>query len=264
MGTHCDGEVDMIGTICRGLLILCILLAPLTAQAQGLMVFAAASLTDAMKDLSVKWASMGHPALRLNFDGSSKLAHEIEQGAQANIFASADEKWMDYLVGKKLIAADARKVLFGNDLVLIMPTDVMKLIVIKPDFDLLALLGSNGRIAIGDPDYVPAGIYGKQALTKLDLWGQVAQRLARADNVRNAVAMVEHGETPIGIVYRTDAAVSAAVAIAGVFPSDSHEPIRYSFGVVSSGDTPEARALMTFLAGPEAQAAFVARGFMVE
>jgi molybdate transport system substrate-binding protein len=204
MGTHCDGEVDMIGTICRGLLILCILLAPLTARAQGLMVFAAASLTDAMKDLSVKWAGMGHPALRLNFDGSSKLAHEIEQGAPANIFASADEKWMDYLVGKKLIAADARKVLLGNDLVLIMPTDVMKPIAIKPDFDLLALLGPNGRIAIGDPAYVPAGIYGKQALTKLGLWGQVAQRLApaMATSVASVWSVRDRSASPITRLYR--------------------------------------------------------------
>ena len=202
MGTHCDGEVDMIGTICRGLLILCILLAPLTARAQGLMVFAAASLTDAMKDLSVKWAGMGHPALRLNFDGSSKLAHEIEQGAPANIFASADEKWMDYLVGKKLIAADARKVLLGNDLVLIMPTDVMKPIAIKPDFDLLALLGPNGRIAIGDPAYVPAGIYGKQALTKLGLWGQVATRPSDGNLGRLGLVGADRSASPITRLYR--------------------------------------------------------------
>jgi len=248
----------------RFLIILCLLLAPLTARAQELTVFAAASLTDAMKDISTKWAAAGHPALRLSFGASSTLARQIEQSAPANVFASADEKWMDYLADKHLIAADTRKDLLGNDLVLIMPADKVKPVTIKSSFDLLALLGPSGRVATGDPAHVPVGLYAKQALTKLGLWDQVEPRLARTDDVRAALLLVERGEAPVGIVYGTDAAASKGVGVAGVFPADSHDPVSYPFAVVKSGDTPDARALMQFLDGPEARAVFVARGFKVE
>jgi len=248
----------------RFLLILCLLLPPMTARAQELTMFAAASLTDALTDVSEKWAAAGHPPLRLTFGSSSTLACYTEQGASANLFASANEKWMDYLASRKLIAPDTRKVMLGNDLVLVMPANKVKRIRIKPGFDLLALLGSNGRLAIGDPTHVPAGLYAKQALTKLGLWDQVAPRLARADNVRGALAFVERGETPAGIVYETDAAASKAVAIAGIFPADTHDTISYPFAVIKSGDTLEARALMTYLGSPDIQAIFAARGFKVE
>jgi molybdate transport system substrate-binding protein len=248
----------------RFLVILCLLLAPLTAKAQELTVFAAASLTDAMKDISGKWTAAGHPALRMSFGASSTLARQIEQGAPVNVFASADVKWMDYLSDKQLIVADTRKDLLGNDLVLIMPADKVKPVTIKPGFDLLALLGPTGRVATGDPAHVPVGLYAKQALTKLGLWDQVEPRLARTDDVRGALLLVERGEAPVGIVYGTDAAVSKGVGVAGVFPANSHDPVSYPFAVVKTGDTPDARALMQFLAGPDARAIFVARGFKVE
>jgi molybdate transport system substrate-binding protein len=252
------------GFLMRFLVIICLLLAPLTAKAQGLTVFAAASLTDAMKDISGKWAAAGHPALSLSFGASSTLARQIEQGAPANVFASADEKWMDYLADKQLIVTDTRKELLGNDLVLIMPADKVKPVTIKAGFDLMGLLGPTGRVATGDPAHVPVGLYAKQALTKLGLWDQIEPRLARTDDVRGALLLVERGEAPVGIVYGTDAAVSKGVGVAGVFPAESHDPVSYPFAVVKSGDTPDARALMQFLAGPDARAIFVARGFKVE
>jgi molybdate transport system substrate-binding protein len=248
----------------RFLLALCLLLAPLAARAQELTVFAAASLTDAMKDVSAQWAQAGHQPLRMSFGSSSTLARQIEQGAPANLFASADEKWMDYLAEKKLIAADTRKDLLGNALVLVVSAEKPQHVTIGPGFNLLGLLGPNGRISTGDPAHVPVGIYAEQALKKLRLWDAVSPRLARTDDVRAALLLVERGEAPAGIVYATDAAVSKAVMIAGTFPADSHDPISYPFAVTKSGDTPEAGALMTYLSGPEARAIFVQRGFKVE
>jgi molybdate transport system substrate-binding protein len=236
----------------------------LRAQAQELTVFAAASLTDAMTDVLVKWASAGHLPLRLYFGSSSTLAHQIELGASANLFASADTKWMDYLADHKLIVPETRKVLLGNDLILIMPRDKARRVIIKPGFDLLALLGPNGRLATGDPAHVPVGLYARQALTTLGLWDRVAPRLAQAENARSAVAMVEHGEAPAGIVYETDAAASKAVAIAGIFPADTHDAISYPFAVVKTGDAPQAYALMIYLGSPEALAIFAAHGFKSE
>src|SRR5271166_6608046 len=248
----------------RFLLFACMLLLPLLARAQELTVFAAASLTDAMKDVSALWSQAGHPPLRLSFGASSTLARQIEQGATVALFASADEKWMDYLADKKLIVADTRKDLLGNDLVLVVPAGKPQHVTIGPGFDLLSLLGSNGRIATGDPAHVPVGIYAEQALRKLGQWDAIAPRLARTDDVRAALLLVERGEAPAGIVYATDAAVSKAVMVAGTFPADSHDPVSYPFAVTQGGDTPEARALMTFLSGPQARAVFVQRGFKVE
>jgi molybdate transport system substrate-binding protein len=248
----------------RRLLFVCMLLAPLLARAQELTVFAAASLTDAMKDVSAQWAQAGHQPLRMSFGSSSTLARQIEQGAPANLFASADQKWMDYLAEKNLIAADTRKDLLGNDLVLVVPADKPRHITIGPGFDLLSLLDKNGRIATGDPAHVPVGIYAEQALRKLGQWDAIAPRLARTDDVRAALLLVERGEASAAIVYATDAAVSKAVMVAGTFPAGSHDPVSYPFAVVKSGDTSEARALMTFLQGTNARAIFVQRGFKVE
>jgi len=244
--------------------VLLVLLFPLTARAQQLTVFAAASLTDAMKDISVKWAAAGHQPLVMSFGSSSTLARQIEQGAPANIFASADEKWMDYLAEKKLIAADTRKSLLGNDLVLVVSADKPMHVTINKSFDLMGLLGANGRLATGDPAHVPVGIYAEQALKKLGFWDSVSPRLARTEDVRGALLLVERGEVPAGIVYATDAAVSKAVMIAGTFPADSHDPVSYPFAVIKAGDTPEARALLTFLASAPARAVFAQRGFKVE
>ena len=248
----------------RFLLALCLLLAPIAARAQELTVFAAASLTDAMKDISAQWEQAGHQPLRMSFGASSTLARQIEEGAPANVFASADERWMDYLADKKLIVPETRKDLLGNDLVLVVPADKPQHVTISPNFNLVGMLGPNGRVATGDPAHVPVGIYAEQALKKLGIWDAVSPHLARTDDVRAALLLVERGEAPAGIVYATDAAVSNGVMIAGTFPADSHDPVSYPFAVTKAGDTPEARALMTFLEGPQARAIFVKRGFKVE
>jgi molybdate transport system substrate-binding protein len=248
----------------RLLYVLIALLLPLTARAQQLTVFAAASLTDAMKDISTKWAEAGHQPLVLSFGSSSTLARQIEQGAPANVFASADEKWMDYLADKKLIAAGTRKDLLGNDLVLVISADKPMHVTINKSFDLMGLLGANGRLATGDPAHVPVGIYAEQALKALGLWDSVSPRLARTEDVRAALLLVERGEAPAGIVYATDAAASKAVMIAGTFPADSHDPVSYPFVVTKAGDTPEARALLVFLTTAPARAVFAQRGFKVE
>ena len=247
----------------RFLYVLLILLVPLTARAQ-VTVFAAASLTDAMKDISAKWAAAGHKPLVMSFGASSTLARQIEQGAPANVFASADEKWMDYLAQKDLIVPDTRKDLLGNDLVLVVPANKPIHVTINKDFNLLGVLGSNGRLATGDPAHVPVGIYAEQALRKLGMWDAVSPRLGRTDDVRSALLLVERGEAPAGIVYATDAAVSKAVMIAGTFPANSHDPVSYPFAVTKSGDTVEARALLQFLTSPPARQVFVQRGFKVE
>jgi molybdate transport system substrate-binding protein len=248
----------------RFVMVICMLLIPVTSWAEDITVFAAASLTDAMKDVSAQWERAGHQPLRMSFGSSSTLARQVEQGAPANLFASADEKWMDYLAQKDLIVSDTRKDLLSNDLVLIVAADKPKHVTITAGFDLLSMLGADGRIATGDPAHVPVGIYAEQALKKLGVWDAASSRLARAEDVRSALLLVERGEAPVGIVYGTDAAVSKRVMVAGTFPAITHDPISYPFAVTKTGDTPDSRALLTFLASPEARAIFVARGFKVE
>ena len=241
-----------------------LVLAPALAHAQGSTVFAAASLTDALTDAAAAWVAAGHPKPVLSLGASSTLARQIEQGAQANLFASADEKWMDYLAKKGLIVAGTRRDLLSNDLVLIVPANTPKHVTIGPGTDMIKLLGPNGRIATGDPAHVPVGIYAEQALKKLGAWTAVEPRLARTADVRGALQLVERGEAPAGIVYATDAAASKGVMIAGAFPADSHDPIAYPFAIVKGGDTKDARALLAFLGGEQARKIFAAHGFKVK
>jgi molybdate transport system substrate-binding protein len=239
-------------------------LIPVMGWAQSVTVFAAASLTDGMKDAAALWVKDGHPAPTISFGSSSTLARQIEQGAPANVFASADEKWMDELAKKDLIVPATRHDLLGNELVLIVPASHPTKIDIKPGFDLLGLLGPNGRLAVGDPAHVPVGLYAKQALTRLGLWDKVSSHIAATADVRAGMLLVERGEAPAGIVYGTDAAVSNKVAVAGVFPESSHDPVTYPFAVIKAGDTPEAQAFLKFLSGPDVRAIWVKRGFKVE
>jgi len=245
----------------RLLLTLALVLSVSTARAADLVVFAAASLTDALKDIAPLWEKAGGAPLKFSFAASSTLARQIEQGAPANLFISADLQWMDWADQHKLLAAGTRRNLLGNTMVLVMPKDSVKLVTISPTLDLNALLGPDGRIATGDPASVPVGIYAKQALTKLGLWDAAQSRIAGAESVRAALLLVEKHEAPAGIVYATDAAVDPGVAVAATFPADSHPPIVYPFAVTAAGDTPQARKLLDFLAGPEASAVFAQRGF---
>jgi molybdate transport system substrate-binding protein len=246
----------------RLVVLLALLLTPAVGNAQT--IFAAASLTDAMHDIATLWQQAGHPAPQMSFASSSTLARQIEQGAPAAIFASADEQWADYLEKRGLLVPNTRHDLLGNDLVLVVPADHPSHIDIKPGFDLAALLGPDGRLAVGDPAHVPVGIYAEQALKKLNLWDSVSPHLARTDDVRAGLLLVERGEAPAGIVYATDAAATQGVMIAGRFPPASHDPVTYPFALVKGGDTPEAKALFAFLFGPQARAAFEKRGFQVE
>jgi len=183
-------------------------LRPAAAQEQPLTVFAAASLTDAMRALGEAWQQKGHPGPRFSFAASSTLARQIEQGASADLFMSADEPWMDYLQQRDLIVNATRISPVGNALVLVAPADSTANVTLARGTDLAALLGANGRIATGDPAHVPVGRYAQAALTWMGQWDAVSPRLARADNVRAALLLVERGEAPFGIVYATDAAAS--------------------------------------------------------
>jgi molybdate transport system substrate-binding protein len=256
---------DISERIMRSLLAIAILLLlPCAVHAEPLTVFAAASLTDAMKDVAASWERHGHAPLRLSFGASSTLARQIEQGAPANIFASADEQWMDYLAGRGLIAVGTRRDLLANQLVLVAPAGQSRHVAIGPGLDLAGLLGPAGRLATGDPAHVPVGLYAKQALRKLGVWDIAQPRLAPTADVRGALLLVERGEAPAGIVYATDAAASPRVVVVGVFPDDSHDPITYPFAITKAGDTPDARALLGFLAGSDARAIFARRGFLAE
>lgn len=236
--------------------------AVLPARAQDATVFAAASLTNVLQELGRARRAAGAGALRFSFAASSALARQIEQGAPADIFVSADEPWMDYLARRNLIVAETRTSPLSNTLVLVTPAADSRSFVLARGFDLAGLLGS-GRLALGDPAHVPAGTYARAALTALGLWEVAQPRLAPAENVRAALLLVERGEAPAGIVYATDAAVARGVRVAGTFPADSHPPISYPFAIVAGRDRPVVRAVFAYLTGPEARAAYARAGFSV-
>lgn len=231
--------------------------------AAPVMAFAAASLADALAALAGEWTARGNPLPRFSFAASSALARQIEQGAPADLFMSADEPWMDYLQQRGLIVAATRTSPLGNALVLIAPAagDARPLALAK-GADLARLLGPTGRLAVGDPAHVPAGRYARAALEWLGAWPAVAPRLAPAENVRAALLLVERGEAPAGIVYATDAAASPAVRVLATFPAESHTPITYPFALLRrAADNAGARALLAFLAGPEAAPTWARFGF---
>lgn len=248
----------------RTALLLPVLALPsVTARAQTpVTVFAAASLADAMRLLAAEWAARGHPAPRISLAASSTLARQIEQGAGADLFLSADEGWMDHLQQRNLILAETRRSPIGNALALVTPADQPRQVTLARGTDLLALLGPRGRLAVGDPAHVPAGRYAQAALEWMGQWAALAPRLARAENVRAALLLVERGEAPFGIVYSTDAAASAGVALAGLFPPGSHPPVTYPFALTRrAADNAAARAFLDFLAGPEAAPTWRRLGF---
>jgi molybdate transport system substrate-binding protein len=224
------------------------------------VVFAAASLTNALEEADADYTKQTGVAVKESFAASSTLARQIEAGAPAQVFISADTKWMDYLAGKGLIGAQTT--LLGNALALIAPADApIEPRSIGPGFDWMKLLSPDGRLAVGDPDHVPAGIYAKEALQHLGVWNELEPRLARAEDVRGALALVERGDAPLGIVYVTDARVSARVKIVGVFPPASHSPIIYPAAMVKGDDTPSVQNYFRFLQGTQARAIFARFGF---
>ena len=229
---------------------------------EEITVFGAASLTDALGEIAAQYEAETGVVVRLSFASSSTLARQIESGAPAQVFASADVKWMDYLEERDLIEAATRVSPIGNRLVMIVPSDsAIESVALVPGLDLGALLGPEGRIAVGDPAHVPAGIYARQALEHLGLWPQAEPRLARAENVRSALALVQLGETPLGIVYGTDAAVGRDVRIVGVFPEESHDPVVYPFAIVKGQGGDQARAFLDYATGAASLAVFERYGF---
>jgi molybdate transport system substrate-binding protein len=243
-----------------------LLLAALPLQAadapQPLLVFGAVSLTDVLTELGAAYEKESQQRVKFSFAASSVLARQIEAGAHADVFFSADTEWMDYLQARNLIDKHSRRDVLSNRLVLIAPgTSTLKL-KIAPNFALLAALGPKGRISTGDPDSVPAGKYARSALSFLGVWNEVADRLVRADNVRTALAFVARGEAPLGIVYETDAKVDTKVRIVDVFPADSHLPIVYPVAA-AAGAKPGAARFVTYLHSAAAAATFQKYGFAV-
>lgn len=228
-----------------------------------LTVLGAASLTDALEAIGAQYEAATGERLRFSFAASSTLARQIEAGAPADVFASADIGWMDELQSKGLIADGTRVEPIGNALALIAPGDSpFGELDVGPGLDLAGLLGPDGRLAVGDPDHVPAGQYGKVALEALGLWAAAEPRLARAEDVRGALALVARGEAPLGIVYSTDAAIAPGVKIVGVFPEASHPPIVYAFAILKDARAPAAERFLAYATSEPGLAVFERFGFV--
>ncbi len=228
--------------------------------AAPLRIHAASSLTEAMNGVADAWAGAGHERPVLVLAGSPVLARQIIAGAPGSLFVSADREWMAAVAVAGALAPRSERVIAGNRLVLVVPATDRRRVRIGRGFDLAAFAGG-GKWTTGDPDSVPVGRYARAALTSLGAWAAAEPQLARAENVRAALAFVERGAAVAGIVYATDARASARVAVAGVFPAASHPPIVYPAAVLKSGDTAEARAFLAFLAGPRGRAILRAQGF---
>jgi molybdate transport system substrate-binding protein len=247
------------------LLLSAVLAAPLmvtAARAADITVFAAASLKNALDDAAKTYEAKTGDKVVLNYGASSALAKQIESGAPADIFFSADLDWMDYLQQKNLIDTASRKTLLGNTLVLIAPKESTVSLTIEKNFPLLQALGTDGKLAMASVDSVPAGKYGKAALTYLGVWEAVAPRVAQAENVRAALAFVARGEAPLGIVYGTDAKAEPAVRVVGTFPEESHPKIEYPVALLAKA-RPEARKFLDFILSPEAAPSFEGQGFSI-
>ncbi len=231
------------------------------ARADEITVFAAASTTNAINEIGEAFkAKTGH-TIKGSFASSSTLAKQVEQGAPANVFISADLKWVDYLDEKKLLTPGSRVNLLGNTLVLIAPTDTkLPQTHVSKGTDLSKLLG-DGRLSTGDPDHVPVGLYAKQALENMGQWKAIEPKLARAESVRAALALVERGESPLGIVYSTDAAVSKKVKVLGTFDESLHDTVIYPVALIAGKDTPAAKQFVDYLQSPEGKGVFAKYGF---
>jgi molybdate transport system substrate-binding protein len=232
------------------------------AAADDVLVFAAASLKNALDDAAASYEQKTHDKVNISYGASSALAKQIENAAPADIFISADLDWMDDVQKHDLIKSATRVNLLGNKLVLIAPSDNTAQIDIAPGFPLAALLGDN-HLAMADPDAVPAGKYGKAALEKLGIWAAIEPKVARAEDVRAALRFVSRKEAPFGIVYQTDAAAEPGVRIAGYFPPDTYPPIIYPIALTAGSHSAAAPKFLAFLQSPEAAPFFEKQGFSV-
>ena len=235
------------------------------AQDRGpLTVFAAASLKESLDEAAAAYEKSTGQAVRVSYAASSALARQIEQGAPADAFLSADLDWMDYLQQRELIDTDTRRNLLGNTLVLIAPASGdTKPVALKPGIDLLPRLGGHGRIALALTASVPAGKYAKAAFTSLGTWNALAPRVAEAENVRAALMLVARGETPLGVVYGSDARAQPAVRVVATFPENTHPPIVYPVARIAASRHPEAAKFVRWLSTPAAARIFRTHGFKV-
>ena len=225
------------------------------------IVFAAASLTNVLDEIAKDYGGKSHQTVKASYAASSVLARQIEAGAKADIFFSADEEWMDYLQSRSLTDMRSRKALLTNRLVLVAPVSSTLELKIAPGFGLAAALGGK-RLATGDPDSVPVGKYARSALTTLGVWNDVADRIVRADNVRTALLFVERGEVPLGIVYLTDALIDKKVRVVDTFPANTHSPIVYPVALTRTA-SPGAAQFVAYLSSPDAGRVFIKYGFGV-
>jgi molybdate transport system substrate-binding protein len=241
---------------------LCCFVAVPSAHAQTVTVFAAASLKDALDEIDSARVKRGGSKAVIAYAASSALAKQVESGAPADVFISADLDWMNYLEKRKLIRPASKTNVLRNELVLIAPARSNVLLTVEPNFPLAAHLGK-GRLAMGDPDHVPAGKYAKAALEALGVWPSVANSIARAENVRAALVFVSRGEAPLGIVYRTDAAADKKVRIVSAFPASSHPPIIYPAAVLTTTrNVTAAEQYLALLKSAQALAVFRKHGFV--
>jgi len=229
-------------------------------QKPELLVFAAASLTNVLGELSPAFEKKSGVTVKLSFAASSALARQIESGAAADVFVSADQEWMDYLQTRDLLDQKSRRDLVGNHLVLIAPADSTVSLKIGPNLPLLAALGK-GRLSTGDPDTVPVGKYARAALTSLGVWEAIEPKLVRAENVRSAMMFVSRGEAPLGIVYATDALVDSKVRVVDTFPDDTHAPITYPAAATKNAK-PQAAAYLKYLNSAGAREMWKKFGFV--
>ena len=228
--------------------------------ADKVTVFAAASLTNALQKIANQYEQGKDVKIVSSFASSSTLARQIEQGAPADLFISADQQWMDYAESKKTMDDATRFTLLGNDLVLVAPADHAQKVTVNKTTDWKSLLKGH-RLAVGDPDHVPAGIYAKEALTNLGAWAQLEPVLARSSDVRAALALVERDEAPYGIVYGSDAVASKKIAVVGSFPEDSHKPVEYPMAIVKDHKNAAVTAFYDYLKTPQAAEIFKQYGF---
>lgn len=239
--------------------------APLVATAaepEAVTVYAAASLKNAMDDVGAAFTARTGVKLRLSYGASSTLARQVENGAPADVFMSADVDWMNYLADRRLIIAATRRDVLSNHLALIAPADSRVSLAIRPHMALAAALGPDGRVAMAGPD-VPAGRYGRASLTALGVWPSVEAHLVQAENVRAALLYVSRGEAALGVVYDTDARVEPKVKIVGLLPDRTHPPIVYPAALTARNKAPGAAAFLGFLQSEEAVVVFRKYGFIV-
>ncbi|KAA8999875.1 molybdate ABC transporter substrate-binding protein [Affinibrenneria salicis] len=234
---------------------------PASADDSKVTVFAAASLTNALQEIATQYQQEKKVNVVSSFASSSTLARQIEQGAPADMFISADQQWMDYVQDKQLIANDSRHTLLGNELVVIAPkTSALGKVEINAQTDWKNLL-KGGRLSVGDPDHVPAGIYAKEALQNLKAWDELSPLMARANSVRAAMALVEREEAPLGIVYGSDVVASDKVKVVGTFPTASHKPVEYPMAIVKGRENATVDGFYQYLKTPKAAEVFKRFGF---